>query len=159
MLPAGVALRPVTAADQDFLLALFASTRTAELAHLPGGEPQQQAFLNLQFAAQSAAYRSAFPTAAHELIAVDGEPAGRWLVDRAGASIHLVDLSLLPGCRGRGVGTALLQSLLAEGRETARPVTLTVEASNPAARLYDRLGFRTVGREGFHLRKVAGERP
>ena len=57
--------------------------------------------------------------------------------------IHINNVALRPQYRARGIGTALLQHVLAEGRQLgARRATLEVRASNEAARrLYQRLGF------------------
>ena len=71
---------------------------------------------------------------------------------------HL-DLALMPpvrefvdGERRRGVGTRLLAALVAEAERSALPaLSLSVEPDNPAARLYERLGFRTVGVNGGSL--------
>ena len=49
--------------------------------------------------------------------------------------------------RDRGVGTALLSRLL----DDVRRVCLSVDARNPALRLYERLGFVEVRREGFSV--------
>ena len=50
--------------------------------------------------------------------------------------------------RGQGVGTALLDALIA--RASSEPgvpaLSLSVEFDNPASRLYERLGFERVGR-------------
>ncbi|MDN4647133.1 GNAT family N-acetyltransferase [Curtobacterium sp. PsM8] len=52
--------------------------------------------------------------------------------------------------RGRGVGSALLARLVAAGRSAGWPgISLSVEDGNTGARiLYERVGFRTVGRNG-----------
>lgn len=51
--------------------------------------------------------------------------------------------------RGRGIGTELLQTLVAEAhRRALRALSLSVEVDNPAARLYARLGFQTVAEAG-----------
>ena len=51
-------------------------------------------------------------------------------------------LSLLPDCRGQGIGTRLLNGLLAllqnQGYQRA---SLSVQTENPALRLYQRAGF------------------
>lgn len=55
-------------------------------------------------------------------------------------------ISLLPQWRNQGIGTALMQrmlSLLAE--KGYRKASLSVQKQNPAARLYRRLGFQTIG--------------
>ncbi|OKH91275.1 acetyltransferase [Streptomyces uncialis] len=58
-------------------------------------------------------------------------------------------IGVLPGHRGRGVGSALLDELvrLAE-RSGADGLSLSVEDGNPAVRLYAARGFTAVGREG-----------
>jgi len=57
--------------------------------------------------------------------------------------IHINNIAIRPSYRGQGIGTALLQHVLAEARALgARRATLEVRASNEGARrLYERLGF------------------
>ncbi len=57
--------------------------------------------------------------------------------------IHLNNVAILPRFRGQGIGTALLQHVLAEAeRLGAKRATLEVRSSNEGARrLYERLGF------------------
>ncbi len=58
--------------------------------------------------------------------------------------------------RGRGVGGLLVRELLAEAaRQGIAQVSLSVEVDNPAQRLYERLGFERVGREGNAWTMVA----
>ena len=48
--------------------------------------------------------------------------------------------------RGRGIGGALLDALLARAREQRhRALSLSVDRQNPARRLYERTGFRDAG--------------
>lgn len=63
----------------------------------------------------------------------------------AGDGVPELAVSVLPGHRGRGLGTALLSSLIGRCFELGCPaLSLSVQRSNPAARLYERLGFREV---------------
>lgn len=57
--------------------------------------------------------------------------------------IHINNVAILPELRGRGIGTALMQHVVAEARRLgAKRATLEVRASNEGARkLYERLGF------------------
>ena len=106
----------------------------------------------MQFEAQRKFYENEYPGAEFQIILVAGRPAGRLYVHRREQDIRIMDLALLPEFRGRGIGTALLQEILAEGRRTARSVTIHVESFNPAQRLYARLGFERVGSNGvYHL--------
>lgn len=60
-----------------------------------------------------------------------------------------VSIGVRAGSRGRGLGTLLLEALIAEARQRGLPaLSLSVELENPAARLYERLGFITVERLG-----------
>ncbi|MGH9254731.1 MAG: ribosomal protein S18-alanine N-acetyltransferase [Vicinamibacterales bacterium] len=61
--------------------------------------------------------------------------------------IHINNMALRPGFRQQGIGTALLQRVLAEGRTLgARRATLEVRTSNETARrLYERTGFYVAG--------------
>lgn len=66
--------------------------------------------------------------------------AGFWLVvDEA----HVTNVALLPECRGRGLGTLLLEHMIAAAKMLgAVSMTLEVRPSNTAARsLYSRRGF------------------
>jgi GNAT superfamily N-acetyltransferase len=60
-----------------------------------------------------------------------------------------VSVGVSPAHRGRGVGTALLEALVEQAeREGVPALSLSVEEGNPAARLYERLGFRPIARVG-----------
>jgi ribosomal-protein-alanine N-acetyltransferase len=61
--------------------------------------------------------------------------------------VHINNVALRPQFRSQGIGTALLQRVLAEARRLgARRATLEVRASNEGARrLYERLGFYVAG--------------
>jgi ribosomal-protein-alanine N-acetyltransferase len=61
--------------------------------------------------------------------------------------IHINNIAMRPEFRARGIGTALLRQVLAEGQQLgARRATLEVRASNEGARrLYERMGFYVAG--------------
>jgi ribosomal protein S18 acetylase RimI-like enzyme len=127
--------------DIPFLMALYASTREAELAPVPWSAEQKAAFLASQFEAQRVHYRKFFPATAFDVIERDGVPVGRLYVDVRVTHIHVIDIALLPGVRGQGVGTALMRALQDYARDLAMGLDLFVEKFNPALRLYRRLGF------------------
>ena len=134
-------LRPVGAADRDFLRQVYASTREEELALTPWTEEQKAAFCQHQFNAQDAHYRQYYPTAEYSVIEREGRPIGRLYVERWVAEIRIMDITLLPAQRGAGIGTKLLESLQEEARATGKALSVHVEKLNPALRLYERLGF------------------
>ncbi len=143
-------LRAAGADDAALLLRIYAGTRERELALTGWDAAQQEAFVRMQFVAQDRAYRQQFPQAEHAVVQVAGADAGRILVDRGDIEIRLIDIALLPEYRGQGLGSALLQSLVAEAAAAARRVSLHVAIDNPAALLYRRLGFVAVEDCGLH---------
>jgi ribosomal protein S18 acetylase RimI-like enzyme len=151
-----VGLRPVQEADRPFLAQVYASTRADEMAMLPWTDEQKAAFVAHQFEAQDAHYRTHYEGAAFDVVEVDGEPAGRLYVHRGPSEIRIIDIALTPAYRGRGLGTGLLQALIAEAADGGRTLSIHVEMNNPARRLYERLGFRPAGEHGPY---VLMERP
>jgi ribosomal protein S18 acetylase RimI-like enzyme len=149
-----VALRPVTPADAPFLTRVYASTRAAELAQVPWTDAQKEAFIAHQFTAQAAHYERHYAGASFDVVLAGGEPAGRLYVARGAEEIRIVDIALLPAFRGRGIGTGLLRALLGEADAQGKRVSIHVEQSNPALRLYERLGFAPAGETGVHLLMV-----
>jgi ribosomal protein S18 acetylase RimI-like enzyme len=137
-------LRPAGLGDRDLLLAVYASTRAAELALVAWDDATKRAFVEQQYAAQDTHYRDHYPGATWQVIEALGEPAGRLIVHRGDHDIRVMDISLLPGQRGRGLGTAVLGELAAEADASRRRLSIHVERTNPARRLYERLGFRAV---------------
>jgi len=86
---------------------------------------------------------------------VDGSPLGYGEINPmggGGGDVWLGHVIVRPDRRGRGMGTFLLRSLLAESfeRRNATRVALIVFPDNLAAlRCYRRVGFRLAGEE-FH---------
>ena len=150
-MPPAAAFRAVEpAADQELLFRIYASTRAEELAPVPWTEAQKEAFLRMQFRAQSLDYAANYPDAEFLIILRDGVPAGRLYLDRRADELRIVDIALLPEHRGAGLGGAILRDLLAEAAAAGKPVRIHVERFNPALRLYERLGFRRTADLGVY---------
>jgi GNAT superfamily N-acetyltransferase len=148
---AGIALRPVAETDMPFLRQLYRSTRWEELAPTSWPDEAKIAFLDQQFGFQHHHYKMAYAAAEFYLIERHGDPIGRIYLDRTGRDLSLIEISLLPQWRWQGLGTAFLDRLRQEVRDgrSAR-VCLNVLATNPARRLYARLGFvETAGDREF----------
>lgn len=145
-----VTLRLATDADQEFLVGVFASTRSDELQVLAWNPIQAEMFIDIQYNAQQQSYRLSYPEAENYIILHNGQPIGRMLIDRSEEAIHLVDIALLPDYRNHGVGSELVGRLLDEGASQERPVVLSVYNSNPAIHLYERLGFTKVDEESLY---------
>ena len=75
------------------------------------------------------------------------------------ADVPELAIAVQEGARGQGIGTRLLQSLLARASEQgAARISLSVNFDNPAANLYRRLGFRDVRADGTRGRWSARSR-
>ena len=141
--PPAPSLRPSSDDDRPFLEHLYGSVRADELAPTGWPDEAKRAFLASQFEFQQTHYRTAFEGADFWVVEQDGAAIGRFYVDRTTPTLHIVEISLLPEWRGRGIGSALIALLQDEvhaGR--AKAVVLSVERTNTGARrLYERLGF------------------
>jgi GNAT superfamily N-acetyltransferase len=139
---AGIALRPVADSDRDFLQRLYRSLRWDELAPTGWSDEVKNAFLDGQFSLQDRHFRTAYAGAEFFLVEQAADPIGRLYVHRTAHDLHLLEITLLPDRRGRGLGAALLAMLQDEVRAArAGRVRLDVFATNPARHLYARLGF------------------
>ena len=140
-----VQLRPVTDADQEFLVGVYASTRADELAQVNWDESQKDAFIRWQYAMQKQEYDARYPNARYELILVDDQPAGRIWVGSDDTQIRLLDIALLTEFQNRGVGAYLVQQLIDEAKRAQKPLRHMVFMLNDNAfRFYERLGFTTI---------------
>jgi len=140
--PNAVILRPVCKDDYSFLLNVYATTRSEELAQTGMDQAQQDVFIDLQFRAQDADYRHRFPNAAYSVIELAGQPVGRLYVDRRKDEIRILDVTIMPTHRSQGIGTRLLQELIDEAREAGQPLTIYLDNGSASIRLFERLGFR-----------------
>ena len=146
-------LQAMSAKDIDTLAQIYASTRREELAPILDWSAQQkEAFLRNQFELQHKCYMEGYPNAAFDLVMAGEDVLGRLYVDRRADEIRVIDIALLPQYRGRGIGRAILESLLDEAasRDRGRVVRIHVEHMNPAMRLYVRLGFYEIEDKGIY---------
>ncbi|HLV65139.1 MAG TPA: GNAT family N-acetyltransferase [Polyangiaceae bacterium] len=145
-----LALERISEQDEPFLYDVYASTREEELSVVPWTAAEREAFLRMQFDAQHRYYRQAFSEAEFSKIVVDGVSVGRLYVDRRPSEIRIIDIALLPAFRGRGIGTRLLSTLIAEAEGRGVPVRIHVERMNRARTLYERLGFARSGGDAVY---------
>jgi ribosomal protein S18 acetylase RimI-like enzyme len=150
MLDPAITLRPAQPDDEAFLFDLYASTRREEMAAWGLDDVVLAQMIKMQYAGQQGTYHARFPGADHHIILRDDRPVGRLLVDRTGAQMVLVDVALMPEARGVGIGTELVRALQAEATEKGLPLRLKVVLTNPARRLYRRLGFVALSDDGVY---------
>ena len=144
-------LRPLRADDEPFLWTVL-----YHALHVPpGADPPPPETVRQPEVARYVSGWMERPGDVGFAAEVDGQPVGaawlrRWPPGDRGFGYLSEDtpelsMALVPGHRGRGIGTALLRRLLAEAARESRAVSLSVSASNPALRLYERFGFDAVG--------------
>lgn len=135
-------LRPATGDNVD---ALYDVHRAAMFEYVTATWGWDEADQRQRFAS----YVGSAPLQA---IVVADELAGILHVARSAEVIEIVNIELHPRVQGKGIGSRILATILAEGRASARPVELQVLKVNDSAhRLYQRLGFRETGETATHV--------
>ena len=124
-------LRPAQVNDFDFCARLYFA-----------GMEETIRQLQLDRAAHAADFRRRWDPAEVRIITLDGADIG-WLQSRVeDGALFLAQLFVDAPLQRRGIGTEVMNGLIAEAARAHLPVTLGVVKTNPAKRLYDRLGFR-----------------
>jgi ribosomal protein S18 acetylase RimI-like enzyme len=149
--PERVTLRPAREEDEEFLIAVYASTRADELAQTPWSPEQKDAFVRLQFAAQKQHYAGEYPDAAHDVICREEVPVGRLYVATKADALHILDITVLPQHRHGGIASYLVRQIMDQAAKSGRSVTIYVETFNPSLGLFRKLGFQPVAETGFHM--------
>lgn len=132
-LPQSFETRPATTEDCELMFRL----QKLDGAHLNQNDAEQ--------VAKFEEYKQDFKPAEIQVVCLADEPVGRLRVVR-GDEIYIGGMQILPEYRGRGLGTAILESLVEESKETSKPIRLEVFHDNPKAfALYENVGFKVVG--------------
>ena len=84
------------------------------------------------------------------MIFIAGQRAGYISVKNHENGIYIDNIQLSPAVQGLGIGTAILRRLIRD--HDFEEIHLTTFVDNPARRLYERLGFLVVQREGETVR-------
>ena len=137
--------------DGEFLFSLYAAIRRPEFSALGWSEAELEAFLRMQFDAQTRHYREWYSQAVSSVVLVGGQPVGRLLVDRSDEEICIVDIALLPQFRGAGVGGRLVRCLFEEADAGGLPIRCAVEQSNDARGFWEHLGLVVRAVDGAYV--------
>jgi GNAT superfamily N-acetyltransferase len=99
-----------------------------------------------------ARYRHSWLEFENLVIEIAGVPVGVLRLSVSPGALEIRDLQLLPAHFGEGIGGWALRQALALARSRGfGALALRVYADNPALRLYTRLGFEVVRRDGVVL--------
>jgi GNAT superfamily N-acetyltransferase len=88
------------------------------------------------------------------IITADARDVG-WIQEQVdGTSINLGSFYLMPAMQRHGIGTQVLQTLLAQARSQSKVITLAVVKINPARQFYEKHGFRIINEDEhkFYMR-------
>lgn len=149
-------LRPISEKDMSVLQVIYGSTRAQEMDRLVDWtEEMKQSFVAQQFLAQHQYYQQNYKGADFWIIENNKTTIGRLYVHSnfQGKEIRIVDISILPAFRGKGIGGRLLQDLQQVAKALNRPLSIHVEVFNPARNLYTRMGFKMISETNgvYHL--------
>jgi N-acetylglutamate synthase-like GNAT family acetyltransferase len=149
-------LRNISATDEEILCQIYSSTRTEELAQLTSWTSiQKESFLRSQFTAQHCYYKHNYEGAHFWIIEYKSQVIGRLYLhtQNEAASIRIIDITLLPEWRSRGLGRQILLDVMKLAEGSNRSVTIHVESFNRAMKLYKDLGFVLVSQTNgvYHL--------
>ncbi len=125
--------RAAVEADLPFLFELRRATMTPHLARQ-----------GLAIDDEEHRKRAAFRLDAAAIVEVDGQPVGVIKVLQDGTTWTIEQLQVSPSHQGRGLGSTVLGAVIADARASGALLRLSVLKQNPAARLYARVGFRTL---------------
>src|SRR5262245_29315070 len=125
-----LSFRPATPGDFGYCATLYFA-----------GMEQTIRELNLDMDAHVADFRRRWLVNEVRIVARDGADVG-WLQSRReDGTLFLAQLFVAAAFQRQSIGTEVMRRLIAEA--AGGPVTLGVVKTNPAVRLYERLGFRT----------------
>jgi GNAT superfamily N-acetyltransferase len=137
-------LRPAKPEDDSFLYDVFCTTWEDEVAALPNQRLARHV-LRIQHIAQERRFDSRYAGCRRFVVVSDGERIGRFYLFASGSLLHLVDLTLLPSHRSRGIEGRVVGDLMREAALDGLRISLRVGRTDLAsADLYAGLGFELV---------------
>lgn len=140
-------LRPVQEHDQDFIAALYRSTREDLL-----GLPMDPIFIDNLIRSQQQIHalgvQQQYPNAQTNVLEYQGQLLGRMVFEHVAGDIRLIDIAVLPSAQRQGLARYMLQYLQQLADTHQASLSLRVFKNNLKAReLYLSAGFQLVGED------------
>ncbi len=139
--PTGIELRPASRDDLDFLYQLHRAAMKEYVAQIWGWDEARQR----QY------FEQHFDPAVTRIVRLRDKDIGVVLAVERETELFLSNIEVRPEYQRQGVGTWIVQTILAEGKRLNKPVALQVLKINPARNLYGRLGFSIIGETETHF--------
>jgi ribosomal protein S18 acetylase RimI-like enzyme len=138
-------LRPACAEDFDYCVRLYFEAMENIIKQL-----------NLNIEAHLAGFRQRWDETQVTIITLDGTNIGWFQSFVKEDALFLAQLFVDRALRGQGIGTAVVKAMIEEAVRANRALTLGVVKTNPALRLYERLGFRVTHEDErkFYMRRA-----
>jgi len=130
-----IELRPARAEDYRFAWGLYAEQI----------RPYAAAYLAWVDTEQEARFASRYKPQSTSIIRRDGADIGWMELHEVDEELRLNQLYVAAAHQRNGIGSRVMQIVLARSRRTGKPVALNVLKNNPARRLYERFGFTVTG--------------
>ncbi len=129
-------LEPIDGRDFEFKYNVYSRTIKPYIDALYGWDEDQHV-ANLRSLLES--------SRTHSAIVAQGKRIGVVQIEETRTEISLRQIAILPEYQRRGIGTAIIQSLMTRALAGRKSLRLSVFQSNSQARrLYERLGFAVV---------------
>src|ERR1700730_14340526 len=139
-----ITLRPARTQDFDYCASLYFAGMERVIREL-----------NLDRVAQATTLRQQWDVTQVRIITLDGADIG-WLQSTIrDDAFFLAQLFVDGSFQRRGIGTEVMNRLIGEATRARQAMTLGVVKTNPALRLYQRLGFRITHEDDrkFYMRR------
>jgi ribosomal protein S18 acetylase RimI-like enzyme len=126
--------------DADFLYALHVATMKEYVDRTWGWDD----------GFQEAIFRKNHNPAEMQIITCDGQDIGMISVEEGGEEVFLRTIAIHPTYQRQGLGTSIIQQIIADAAHQMKSTSLRVLKVNPAKRLYERLGFSIIEETPTH---------
>ena len=155
---ADIQLRPMVTQDESVFRGLYAEVRAPELSATNWSAAEKQSFCDSQYALQDKHYCQHYADFEKWTICRHGAVIGRLYLATFDGALTLMDITIAAALRGGGIGTHILQDVVAQADTQQREMRLHVEPNNSARHLYARLGFVAIGEPGIYqeMRRAPG---
>lgn len=137
-----IVYRPAVSEDRSWLWELKCATMREYVAALYGWDEETQ----------RERFEERFDPSRIRIIQVDGRDVGLLELEERETDFFLSRIEILPSLQKGGIGSAVIGAIIAEAHGKKKSVRLQVLRSNPARRLYERLGFQLEAETATHFK-------
>ena len=134
-------LRNAIASDRKFLYEVFRAAMKEYITQARGEWNEQR---------EVAQFHRQLNISASKIIRVDGSDVGFISAPVSDGIVWIHTICILPEHQNHGIGSEIIQSVVAQAQKQKLLLHLSVLKVNPARRLYERLGFKVTQEAEHH---------